>query len=337
MPLITDEQVVLDLTGADRHEATRALAERLVASGRCTDLDTFLADVTERESKMATGLPGGIGIPHARSAAITEPALVFGRSADGIDWGAKDGPATLVFLIAAPEGGGDAHMQMLPKLARALMKKDFKAALAAATTEAEVVAIVEEQVSLDPPKAAPAAAAATATATATATTLDAGAAQSDLTGGHTSVAVDDGPRSLTLVGVTSCPTGIAHTYMAAESLENAAKAAGHEIKVETQGSAGTTPLALPSHRRRRRGDLRRRPPGQGRRPLRRQADRRRGRQEGHLRRPGPHRGGRARSPPSGGPTRSWPPRRWPPAPRCRAACPPRSTATPAPSPSCASG
>ena len=170
MPLITDEQVVLDLTGADRHEATRALAERLVASGRCTDLDTFLADVTERESKMATGLPGGIGIPHARSAAITEPSLVFGRSSDGIDWGAKDGPATLVFLIAAPEGGGDAHMQMLPKLARALMKKDFKAALAAATTEAEVVGIVEAQVALDPPKAAPAArrrhcGAATATAT----------------------------------------------------------------------------------------------------------------------------------------------------------------------------
>ena len=99
---------------------------------------------------MATGLPGGIGIPHARSAAITEPSLVFGRSTDGIDWGAKDGPATLVFLIAAPEGGGDAHMQMLPKLARALMKKDFKAALAAATTEAEVVRIVEAEVALDP-------------------------------------------------------------------------------------------------------------------------------------------------------------------------------------------
>ena len=88
---------------------------------------------------MATGLPGGIGIPHARSAAITEPSLVFGRAADGIDWGAKDGPANLVFLIAAPEGGGEAHMQMLPKLARALMKKDFKAALLAAQTPGEVV------------------------------------------------------------------------------------------------------------------------------------------------------------------------------------------------------
>ena len=67
MSLITEEQVVLDLTGADRHEATRRLGERLVASGRCTDLDTFLADVRKREETMATGLPGGIGIPHARS------------------------------------------------------------------------------------------------------------------------------------------------------------------------------------------------------------------------------------------------------------------------------
>ncbi|HET6967362.1 MAG TPA: fructose-specific PTS transporter subunit EIIC [Ornithinibacter sp.] len=249
MSLITTEQVVLDLTGADRHEATRALAERLVASGRCTDLDTFLADVTERESKMATGLPGGIGIPHARSAAITEPSLVFGRSTDGIDWGAKDGPATLVFLIAAPEGGGDAHMQMLPKLARALMKKDFKAALAAATTEAEVVRIVEAEVALDPaPAAAPAAAApasaaAAAPATAPTDTVPAAGAAPAAVPASAPAAVDEAPRSLNLVGVTSCPTGIAHTYMAAEGLENAAMAAGHTMKVETQGSAGSTPLS----------------------------------------------------------------------------------------------
>ena len=223
MSLITEDQVVLDLVGADRHEATRRLGERLVASGRCTDLDAFLDDVRKREETMATGLPGGIGIPHARSAAITEPSLVFGRSGDGIDWGAKDGPATLVFLIAAPEAGGDAHMQMLPKLARALMKKDFKAALAAATTEAEVVRIVSAEVELDKPAAAPAAAAGGA----------------DTTG----AAAPAAKRALNLVGVTSCPTGIAHTYMAAEGLENAAKAAGHTMKVETQGSAGSTPLS----------------------------------------------------------------------------------------------
>ncbi len=162
MTLINEEQVVLDLTGEDRHAATRTLGERLVASGRCTDLDAFLEDVRKREETMATGLPGGIGIPHARSAAITEPSLVFGRAGDGIDWGAKDGPASLIFLIAAPEGGGDAHMQMLPKLARALMKKDFKAALASATTEAEVVRIVSDEVALDAPAPAPAAAAAAA-------------------------------------------------------------------------------------------------------------------------------------------------------------------------------
>ena len=226
MSLITEEQVVLDLTGADCHEATRTLAERLVASGRCTDLDQFLDDVRRREETMATGLPGGIGIPHARSTAIIEPSLVFGRPVQGIDWGAKDGPATLVFLIAAPEGGGDAHMQMLPKLARALMKKDFKAALAAAATEDEVVAIVNAQVALDPPKAAPAVTAAS-TAAAPATTSDAAAAPvaAPAAPAAAPTAVDDGPRSLTFVGVTSCPTGIAHTYMAAEALESAAKAA----------------------------------------------------------------------------------------------------------------
>jgi fructose PTS system EIIBC or EIIC component len=232
MSLITEEQVVLDLTGADRHEATRTLGERLVASGRCTDLDTFLGDVRKREETMATGLPGGIGIPHARSAAITEPSLVFGRT-DGIDWGAKDGPATLVFLIAAPEAGGDAHMQMLPKLARALMKKDFKAALAAATTEAEVVRIVSAEVELDQPVMAAAAAGGGAGA-------GAGATRTDTTG---AAAAPVAKRVLNLVGVTSCPTGIAHTYMAAEGLEAAAKAAGHTMKVETQGSAGSKPLS----------------------------------------------------------------------------------------------
>jgi PTS system fructose-specific IIC component len=241
MSLITEEQVILDLTGADRHEATRSLGERLVATGRCTDLETFLADVRTREETMATGLPGGIGIPHARSAAITEPSLVFGRSTDGIDWGAKDGPATLIFLIAAPEGGGEAHMQMLPKLARALMKKDFKAALAAATTPAEVVRIVNAEVQLDAPDP---------TAAQDKPAYAAEPAQRHTAPGApaaaTPAAAPDQPeaeRALRLVGVTSCPTGIAHTYMAAEALEAAAKAAGHTMTVETQGSAGATPIS----------------------------------------------------------------------------------------------
>ena len=92
MSLISESQVILDLDYPDRHQATRALAETLVADGRCTDLDLFLSDVRKREEQMATGLPGGIGIPHARSGGITTPSLVFGRSRNGIDWGAEDGP-----------------------------------------------------------------------------------------------------------------------------------------------------------------------------------------------------------------------------------------------------
>ena len=222
MSLITAGQVILDLPDVDLHAATRLLAQTLADAGRCTDVDAFVADVTERDTKMPTGLPGGIGIPHARSTAITEPSLAFGRSSNGIDWGAPDGPATLVFLIAAPEAGGDAHMQMLPKLAKALMDNDFKAALLGATSAAEAADIINARVSLDAPAAAAAPAAASAAVAAE--------------------TVSDGRRSLTLVGVTSCPTGIAHTYMAAEGLERAAAAAGHTIKVETQGSAGSTPL-----------------------------------------------------------------------------------------------
>jgi PTS system fructose-specific IIC component len=246
MALITEGQVILDLAAPDRHEATRLLAERLVQTGRCTDIDTFIADVRAREEKMATGLPGGIGIPHARSAAITEPSLVFGRSTDGIDWGAKDGPARLVFLIAAPEAGGDAHMQMLPKLARALMKKDFKEALAGATSEAEVVDIVSREVALDAPAAAAPAAAGGATTTDTTAATPATASAAAAAPAAVAATEADQPataRGLKLIGITSCPTGIAHTYMAAEALEAAARDAGHEIVVETQGSAGSTPLS----------------------------------------------------------------------------------------------
>ncbi|MGC5584615.1 PTS fructose transporter subunit IIABC [Ornithinimicrobium sp. W1679] len=263
MSLITTDQVVLDLVAPDRHAATRTLGETLVRSGRCTDLEQFLADVRSREETMATGLPGGIGIPHARSAAITEPSLVFGRADEGIDWGAKDGPADLVFLIAAPEGGGEAHMQVLPKLARALMKKEFRAALKAATTREEVVRIVGDEVALDPAPAAEPADSGTTTVdrpaeggtTTGATTPAAAAASTSIPAGASSTssttsssmtepssAPEQATRPLRLVAVTSCPTGIAHTYMAAEALERAARDAGHEITVETQGSAGSTPI-----------------------------------------------------------------------------------------------
>jgi len=144
--LITADQVILGLESSTREEATRRLGETLVASGRVTDLEGFLADVAAREQQMATGLPGGIGIPHCRSPHVSTPSLAFGRSENGIDWGAEDGPATLIFLIAAPEGGGQDHLAILAKLARKLMRAEFKDALRQAPDAQTVADIVDREV-----------------------------------------------------------------------------------------------------------------------------------------------------------------------------------------------
>jgi PTS system fructose-specific IIA component len=144
--LITNDYVVLDLDEPDRHAATRRLAATLAADGRVTDLDAFLADVRKREEQMATGLPGGIGIPHARSAHVTAPTLAFGRSKAGVDFGAEDGPAHLIFLIAAPEGGDDAHLKILAALARRLMRNEFRQSLVDAAQQSDVVDIVNREV-----------------------------------------------------------------------------------------------------------------------------------------------------------------------------------------------
>ena len=144
--LITPHLVDLDLSTTDRAEATRQLAERMQAAGRVTNLEVFLADVRARENQMATGIEGGIGIPHARSAAVTEPTLAFGRSAQGIDWGAADGPAHLIFLIAAPEGGGAEHMGILASLARRLIHASFRDALHQAPDPEAVVTLVKKEV-----------------------------------------------------------------------------------------------------------------------------------------------------------------------------------------------
>jgi fructose PTS system EIIA component len=145
--VITPDLVDLNLKANDRHDAARSLAERLQAAGRVTDLDGFLADVKAREQQMATGIEGGIGIPHCRSLHVNAPSLAFGRATEGIDFGAPDGPADLVFLIAAPEGGDAAHMGILAALARRLIRQDFKATLRAATDPTEVAAYISKEVS----------------------------------------------------------------------------------------------------------------------------------------------------------------------------------------------
>ncbi|MEU4111212.1 fructose-specific PTS transporter subunit EIIC [Streptomyces sp. NPDC027717] len=238
--MITADLVDLDLSAESKEAAARALAERMVAKGRVTDLDGFLADVAAREAQMPTGLDGGIGIPHCRSEHVTEPTLAFGRSAAGIDFGAADGPADLVFLIAAPAGADDAHLTILSSLARQLMNTEFTEALRAVSAPETAAALIRGDVT--PAEAAEdAAAEGTSVAEAGKDTATAPAAASaGAAAGSTTPepAVATEARPFRIVAVTSCPTGIAHTYMAAESLENAGREAGVEVTVETQGSAG---------------------------------------------------------------------------------------------------
>lgn len=144
--LITADLVDLDVPSADRTATVAALAQRLRDAGRVTDLDTFLADIEAREAQMPTGLEGGIGIPHCRSSAVTEPSLAFGRSGTGVDFGAEDGPATLIFMIAAPEGGDTDHMTVLAALARRLVRASFKNELLGATDPAAVASFIQQEV-----------------------------------------------------------------------------------------------------------------------------------------------------------------------------------------------
>ncbi|MFE7453885.1 PTS fructose transporter subunit IIABC [Streptomyces griseus] len=211
--LITAELVDLDLSATTKDAAARSLAERMVAAHRVTDLDGFLADVAAREAQMPTGLDGGIGIPHCRSEHVTAPTLAFGRSGAGIDFGAADGPADLIFLIAAPAGADDDHLTILSGLARRLMDPEFTAALRAGTDPAAVAALIRGEEPTEEP--AP------------------GAGESEPEAVEAA-----GSVPFRIVAVTSCPTGIAHTYMAAESLTAAGRAEGVEVTVETQGSGG---------------------------------------------------------------------------------------------------
>ncbi|MFJ5841002.1 fructose-specific PTS transporter subunit EIIC [Streptomyces shenzhenensis] len=242
--MITADLVDLDLSADTKEAAARALAERMVALGRVTDLAGFLADVAAREAQMPTGLDGGIGIPHCRSEHVTEPTLAFGRSAAGIDFGAADGPADLVFLIAAPAGADDAHLTILSSLARKLMNAEFTSALRSAADPETAAALIRGD---EPPTAQPAAddtAVAPAAASAGATAGSAAAQDAPAPSDQGAADGASGPaeQPFRIVAVTSCPTGIAHTYMAAESLENAGREAGVEVVVEPQGSAGFTRL-----------------------------------------------------------------------------------------------
>src|SRR3954471_3834349 len=229
--LITTDMVALDADlGADKATVVGRLAELVAAAGRATGADALRSDALAREAQAPTGLPGGIAIPHCRSAAVTEASLAFARLSPKVDFGAPDGPADLAFLIAAPAHGDADHLTLLTALARALVRPDFVASLRSASSAEEIVRLVDEVVSPAPEPAVAAVPSGGATAGATA----AGAAADTADGGAA------GRRSV--VVVSACPTGIAHTYMAADKLAAAAEAAGVDAHIETQGSSGSTPL-----------------------------------------------------------------------------------------------
>jgi len=216
--IITPALVSLDEPlGADKRAVIDALAARVAQTGRASDAAALAADAWKREQTDETGLPGGIAIPHAKSPAVREATLAFARLKPGVDFGAGDGPADLVFLIAAPDTAAEEHLAVLSRLARAFMREDFTAGLRAATTPDDVVALVQAAVSDAPPAAAAAPAATTAAST-------------DL--------VVDGRRPARIVAVTACATGIAHTFMAADALTAAGQKAGVDLVVEPQGSSG---------------------------------------------------------------------------------------------------
>jgi PTS system fructose-specific IIC component len=223
-PLITTDLVALDADlGADKTAVVHRLAELVAAAGRATDAGALQVDVLAREAQAATGLPGGIAIPHCRSAAVTQASLAFARLSPKVDFGAPDGPADLAFLIAAPAHGDADHLTLLTALARALVRPEFVASLRSAGSEEEIVRLVEEVVSPAPVAASVGAAAPVGATAASAPAAPAAARRS-------------------VVVVSACPTGIAHTYMAADKLSAAGQAAGVDVHVETQGSSGATPL-----------------------------------------------------------------------------------------------
>ena len=229
-PLIIPELVALDAAaGPGKEDVIEFLATTVAGAGRASSPDGLAADAKKRESTAPTGIPGGIAIPHCRSAHVLAPSLGFARLAQPVDFGAADGQAAdLVFMIAAPDGADDFHLQLLAKLARGLMQSDFTDALRQAADAEEVARIVTGQVQpelLEGGGDAEESQAGVAESAEDSKTAAAPAATSAPAAGET-----------VIVGVSSCPTGIAHTFMAAEALEQAGKDRGITVAIEGQGS-----------------------------------------------------------------------------------------------------
>lgn len=229
--LLKKQSIDLDAHVADKPAAIDHLVDLMAAGGNLNDKALYKERVLAREQEGSTGIGEGIAIPHAKTEAVNEPGLASMIVRDGVDYESLDDePAHLFFLIAAPAGGANVHLEVLSRLSRMLMDDDFRDALLAAKTPEEYLAVIdkaetkqveEEKAEEEAEKAAEAKAAAEAAAPA-----------------ETKAEEEKTDSRPYVIGVTACPTGIAHTYMAAEALEKKAAAMGVDIKIETNGSGG---------------------------------------------------------------------------------------------------
>lgn len=207
--LLTFDTMAMDLQATTKDGVIDELVETLSTAGILSDKTSFKEAIHAREAQSTTGVGEGIAIPHAKSDAVKKPAIAFGKAIDGIEYESLDGqPARLFFMIAAPAGGAQTHLEALAKLSGILMNEEVRTELLHATTKEEVIETInlhdeiekDEEVILAP--------------------------------------TGDASDEQLVLAVTACPTGIAHTYMAADALKNQAVKMGVPIKVETNGSGG---------------------------------------------------------------------------------------------------
>lgn len=212
--LLDTQRVVLNAQAKDKSAVIDLLVNLQEKSGVLTDVSQYKEAVWERERQSSTGIEAGVAVPHAKSSAVSRPSLAAAVLAEGVDYGAMDGcPSDLFFLIAAPPEG-QMHLEILARLMKLLMNSDFTTALRNAETPQDFLRVVDSFDSGDKPVSA----------------------QEDL---------EKEKKCFRVLAVTACPTGIAHTYMAAQALEKAGQELGVPLKVETNGSGGAKNVLTP--------------------------------------------------------------------------------------------
>ena len=254
--LLKSQSIQLNADPATKIDAIYILGDLMEKGGHLADKDTYLQAVFERENSGSTGLGEGIATPHAKSSGVKDAGLSAMVVPGGVDFDSLDGnPARLFFMIAAPEGAANTHVEVLSKLATMIIDPDFKEALIAADSTERFLALIDakenDKFDVTVPGFIKTEDSLTDVAndmSANATTVAATAATATA---ETTGANEEKPSARKVKGqydvlaVTACPTGIAHTYMAAESLERKAKEMGISLKVEKNGAAGIKDALTP--------------------------------------------------------------------------------------------